>query len=128
MSGSPDACTIRSAAIADAPAIAAVLYANADDSSLFQQSEVRIRADIPKFLVAADLEGRVLGCIELNEIAGTIELLAVAVSPDAQRRNIGTALVRAAIARARECRPRIVWLGTKKASWFARLGFVPMSR
>ncbi|WP_441250318.1 GNAT family N-acetyltransferase [Kitasatospora sp. McL0602] len=71
----------------------------------------RRRADEAELLVAADADGRVLGCVtfatggtEWADIAqpheGEIRMLAVASA--AQGRGVGEALVRAAMARSRE--------------------------
>ena len=120
---------IRSAAHSDVDAIAAILRANRRDPSLFQVPREQIRRTVSDFVVAADERGVVIGCTALYGRDGDWgEVFAVAVDPAAHGRGVGTALVRAAVKRAREAGLPRVWLGTAKPAYFARLGFRPMSR
>jgi amino-acid N-acetyltransferase len=119
---------IRRAVTGDVAAIEAVLRANADDPSLFQQSASQIRRTLGDFLVIED-EGSILGCAALcrhSDILG--EILAVAVHPGAQGAGVGSTLVRAAIELAGRSGLRRIWLGTARPAYFARFGFRPISR
>jgi amino-acid N-acetyltransferase len=117
---------IRAATADDIDAIRATLAANAGDSSLFQQSTRRIRKDLGDFVVALD-GADIVGCAALHEHApGNVEILAVAVAPTAQGRGIGSALMRACRDRAGSA--ALVWLATAKPDYFARFGFVAISR
>jgi amino-acid N-acetyltransferase len=70
----------------------------------------------------------IVGCAALKVIRDHGEILAVAVSPAAHGHGIGGALMRACIDRAATHGVRVVWLATAKPSYFARFGFVRMSK
>ena len=120
------ASSFRPAAPDDVTAIRAILVANAAETSLFQQSERRIRKTLGDFILAVDGD-RVLGCAAVQWHRPTnAEILAVAVAPEAHGRGIGGALMRECIARAQAT--RCLWLATQKPDYFARFGFAPMSK
>ena len=120
---------IRPAADTDIDAIQAILRANRSDPSLFQQPREQICRTLADFLVAADERGHVIGCTALRrDDAAWGEILAVAVDPAVHGRGVGSALVRAAVQRARESGVCRIWLGSAKPAYFARLGFRPISR
>ena len=119
--------TITPAHWEDLPAIVEVLRANRADPSLFQQPPAQIDRFLREFLVARG-DG-VVGCIQVHRHpGGSVEILAVAVRPEAQGRGVGKALMDAALQRAETLEPERVWLGTAKPAYFARHGFQPMSR
>jgi N-acetylglutamate synthase-like GNAT family acetyltransferase len=113
---------MRDATIEDAESIHALLSANADDASLFQQPLEQVRRTIDDFLIADDV-----ACAAVHVAHGTAEILAVAVRPDAQGKGAGKAIMSAAIERARSRAP-FVWLATAKPMYFARFGFTPMTK
>ena len=79
------------------------------------------------FVVESD--ARIVGCAALHVASGTVEILAVAVRPDAQGKGIGKALMSAALDRAKTRSPGAwVWLATAKPMYFTRFGFAPMSK
>jgi len=119
--------TVRSAEAADVDAIHATLVANAGDTSLFQQPPRRIHTNLGDFVVAVR-DHDVVGCAALHVSRDHAEILAVAVSPTAHGHGIGGALMRACIERASTRGARVVWLATGKPSYFARFGFVRMSK
>jgi amino-acid N-acetyltransferase len=120
---------IRPAGHGDVDAIAAILRANRRDPSLFQVPRGQLRRTVSDFVVAASERGDVIGCTALYGRDGDWgEIFAVAVDPAVHGRGVGSALVRAAVERAREAGLPRVWLGTAKPAYFARLGFRPISR
>jgi N-acetylglutamate synthase-like GNAT family acetyltransferase len=73
---------VRDAKVADVVAIVAVLEANRGDTSLFQQSEKKVRSKLGDFVVATDDAGAVCGCAALRwHKKDNAEILAVAVLP-----------------------------------------------
>ena len=122
----PAVTRIRAASDDDVPAIRSILAANRGDPSLFQQSDAQIRRTLADFLVAGD---PIVGCAAVHSYGnGAAEILAVAVDPAAHGRGIGSALMAAAIAEATRRGGDPIWLATAKPAYFARFGFVPVSR
>ncbi len=122
--------TITPACTQDLNSIFDTMRANRHDPSLFQQSRAKLARQLDEFLVARSSEGSgILGSLQVHRHpGGSVEILAVAVRPDRHGQGVGSALMRAAIVRARELVTSPVWLGTAKPGYFARLGFVEMSR
>ena len=121
---------IRSADDSDVRAILNVLDANRADRSLFQQPEHQVRKTLGDFIVATGDADVVAGCAALRwHTSENAEILAVAVSPEAQGKGVGSLLMRACISRANEGQTApLVWLATAKPDYFARFGFRPVSR
>ena len=129
----PSACleniVIRAASTADIEAILAVLSANLSDPSLFQRTHADIVAALSEYLVATCQPSEIIGCAALHRYYdGSAELHSVAVLPQWQGRHIGQQLVTQAKQQAAENAIPKLWLGTMKPAYFARFGFVPMSR
>jgi len=118
---------VQQADAGDVDAIGAVLRANAADTSLFQQPARRVHGSVAEFLVARE-GGRIVGCAEVHHVGDHAEILAVAVSPTAHGKGVGGELVRACVERARREGAGVVWLATAKPAYFARFGFVRMSK
>ncbi len=119
---------VSPALASDLPDIVATLAANHADPSLFQQPVWQVARDLGEFQVAREGE-RTLGCIQVHRHPGdSVEILAVAVRPEAHGAGVGTRLMAAAVARARAQGPALIWLGTAKPGYFARHGFRQMSR
>jgi len=119
---------VRTATEADVEAIRGALVANAGDTSLFQQSERRIRRNLGDFVVVSDTD-RLVGCAAVHRhTPANAEILAVAVDPAAQGRGVGTILMQACITRATDAGATFLWLATQKPDYFARYGFVRMSK
>ncbi len=115
----------------DLDSIVDTMRANQHDPSLFQQPRAMLASHLDEFLVARrTAEGpEVLGSLQVHmHPGGSIEILAVSVRPDVHGQGVGSALMRAAIVRARELADTRIWLGTAKPGYFGRLGFVRMSR
>lgn len=118
---------VRAAAADDAERIHATLRANAADPSLFQQPLRRVRENLREFVVAEDA-GHVVGCAQLHRSREHLEILAVAVAPEAHGRGVGGALMRACVDRATTAGAQVLWLATAKPAYFARFGFVPITK
>lgn len=124
-----DEIIVRAAVPADVEAIVAVLRANLADPSLFQRSAAEITAQLPEYMIAVERTGAIVGCAALHCYPDqSAELHSVAVLPNRQGLRIGERLVHAGLQRAAQCDVAKVWLGTMKPGFFARFGFVPMSR
>jgi len=113
---------MRDATVEDAETIHALLAANAGDPSLFQQPLEQVRKTIGDFIIEDDV-----ACAAIHVAHGTAEILAVAVRPDMQGKGAGKAIMKAAVERASSRAP-FVWLATAKPMYFARFGFVPMTK
>ena len=115
--------TIEQAQTAHAPAIAAVLAANANEPSLFQRDASDVRRRLADFIVARDGVD-IVGCSAIHfHSARSAEVLSVAVHPARHGGGIGAALVREALAVAHARGADRVWLGTRKPDYFSRFGF-----
>ena len=111
----------------DAESIAALLERNRSVETLLLQPVELVRAHIDEFVVVRNAAG-LCGCAQLRRHrAEIVELMAVAVDPTEHGRGIGSACVRACIARAVASEASLIWLATTSPEFFARLGFVPIS-
>jgi amino-acid N-acetyltransferase len=120
---------VRPARPADVPRIVSLLEANRADSSLFVRSAADVFAHLPDFLVAQDEEERLRGCAALHRhTTEWAELLSVAVDPSYHAQGLGMLLVSGCLERACEAGVSAVFLATTKPSYFARLGFEPITK
>lgn len=121
---------VRSAADEDVRGILDVLEANRANRSLFQQPEHQVQKTLGDFVVATGEAETIVGCASLHwHTPENAEILAVAVSPDAQGKGVGRRLLETCISRARDGNAApLLWLATTKPDYFARFGFRPMSR
>jgi putative acetyltransferase len=128
---------IRPETAADTPAVRRVV-ARAFGSDVEVDLVDRIRASpvyVPEMALVAAVGGAVVGHVmisgaTLRHEAGDrpiVMLSPLAVDPDHQRRGVGSALVRAAVAVAdRRGEPLVVLEGNP--AWYSRLGFEPAAR
>jgi amino-acid N-acetyltransferase len=71
----------------DAPAIAALNNLYAADGLTLPRTPAFVAARIESYRVARDAEGRVVGCVAVDEYAPSLaELVSLAVAPEAQGR------------------------------------------
>ncbi|RMD78923.1 MAG: N-acetyltransferase [Gammaproteobacteria bacterium] len=129
---------IRQETPADAEAIDVVHRAafGGEAESRLAAALRRSEAYVPELSLVAEVEGRVTGFLMLFKAAlereggETLPLLALAplaVVPSQSHRGVGSALVRAALARAERLgHPAVVVVG--HPDYFARFGFEPASR
>jgi amino-acid N-acetyltransferase len=96
--------SVRRAQVRDAKAISALIDLYVPDGTLLPRTPEFIAERIIDFLVA-DVGGRVVGCVHLDEYSPSlVEVRSLAVDPAHQGRGIGISLVKAAedLARIRE--------------------------
>lgn len=110
----------------DPEPIAALLERNRAVASLLLQPAALVAAHIEEFFVVRSAAG-LCGCAQLRRHRPTIvEIMAVAVDPAHHGRGIGSACVRACLARATAQNVALIWLATNSPAFFAKLGFVPI--
>ena len=81
----------------DIPAIAALNNMYAPDGLTLHRSEAFVTSHLQDYQVLRDDDGGVLGCVALDEYSPSlVELVSLAVSPDAHGRGIGRQLIVAA--------------------------------
>lgn len=120
------AIVVEQARPEDAEAIAALLERNRDVESLLLQPVELVCAHIDEFSLVRGATG-LRGCAQLRRHRPTVcEIMSVAVEPDEHGRGIGSACVRACVARALAQRATLIWLATSSPQFFAKLGFEPI--
>jgi N-acetylglutamate synthase-like GNAT family acetyltransferase len=121
--------SIRSARPEDVLEILRLFHENRADVSLFQQDERQIRRNLSDFTLAEKREASLAGCVSLHwhspEIA---EILGLAVDPECQGRGVGSILTRQCVEESLSRNVRTLWLTTRKPGFFARLGFLEISK
>lgn len=114
---------LRSAGVADAKAMHALIATNVEEGHLLPRSleEVRLRA--PRFVVAT--QGRkVVGCAELAPLSPRLaEVRSLAVHASARHQRIGTQLVTELRRRAQAAGYDQLCVMTHAPEYFANLGF-----
>jgi amino-acid N-acetyltransferase len=114
---------VRAARETDIGPMKALIDRYAADDRMLERSDRFLRANLADFIVADD-EGTFLGCGALARLTPDLaELRSLAVAPDAGRRGVGKAIVRACIERARERGLRRVFALTLVPDFFSRCGF-----
>lgn len=119
---------IRPAETGDVRAIRALVDSFAGDGPrMLRKSMVTLYEDVQEFVVAVDgtSGGEVLGCGALHVLWEDLaEVRTVAVAPGTQRNGIGSAVLVALLARARNLGVKRVFCLTFATEFFARHGFV----
>jgi amino-acid N-acetyltransferase len=116
---------VRPARTADVPAIASLVAQYAGDGPrLLRKATVQLYEDVQEFVVAVDESDEVVGCGALHVLwADLAEVRTVAVSPDAVRSGIGSAVLRELLGRARTLGIGRVFCLTFATDFFAAHGF-----
>ena len=123
---------IRKACFSDGSAIFRRIKAHPNELVPRPISDIMLNID--RFLVA-DVDGEIVGTAswavlpELDTAKNpSIEIQSVSVREDMQKHNLGRRLVEAAIARVAEFKPDQIIVLTFTPPFFAKLGFVPVSK
>jgi amino-acid N-acetyltransferase len=114
---------VRRARTTDVQAIKKLVDEYAGDHILLDKDLVTLYEDVQEFWVA-ELDGWLVGCGALHVLWEDIgELRTVAVHPKAQGRGIGSAIVAALVAAARDLGLQRLFVLTFETGFFARHGF-----
>ena len=123
---------IRKACFTDGPAIFRRIKSHPNELVPRPISDIMLNID--RFLVA-ELAGEIVGTAswavlpELdNSKSPSIEIQSVSVREDLQKSGLGRQLVEAALARVAEFKPDQIIVLTFTPPFFAKLGFVPVSK
>ncbi len=120
-----DAVRTRHATTKDAMAIRTLIDAYVSDGTLLPRTEDFIAMNAHNFIVAQE-NGRVIGCVHLDEYAPSLsELRSLAVSHDGQGRGVGRALVVATEALARQRGIATLFAVSNDEAFFRLFGFEP---
>ena len=107
----------------DAHAISALIDLYVADGTLLPRTPSFIVAQAEHFLVA-EQNGRLLGCVHLDEYAPSLsELRSLAVDAEARGRGVGRALVHATEALARQRGSATLFAVSNDEAFFNRFGF-----
>ena len=119
------AYAIRPATSSDAARIVRLIHLNVPSGELLPRNEEFVASHATHFLVASE-EGRLLGCVHLDEYAPSLaEIRSLAVVPEAQGRGVGVALV-AALERLATARGyHTLFAVSNNEEFFRRRGYVP---
>lgn len=114
---------VRSAKIADAKTISALINSYAEHDRMLFRPLVEIYENLQMFLVA-EVQGLVVGCCALEIVWSDLaEIKSLAVAPGQQGKGIGRALVTGALAESQRLGvPRLFAL-TLEPEFFKKVGF-----
>jgi len=116
--------TIRRAVISDVPRIHALVNEYAREQLMLPRPLGELYENNRDFFVALDDEGDVAGCGALHVVWGDLaEIKCLAVAKTHQKEGLGTALVRALVAEAKELGLPKVFCLTYQGEFFKGLGF-----
>ena len=117
--------TVRRARVSDAAAVASLIQRYVPDGTLLPRPPEFIAERAIDFLVAT-LDGRVVGCVHLEEYSPSLaEVRSLAVDPAHQRRGVGAALVAAVERLAREREYATVFAVSNTGAFFRSRGYAP---
>lgn len=112
----------------DAPSIAALNNRYAPDGLTLPRTPAFVAAHIDGYRVARDATGALVGCVALDEYAPSlVELVSLAVAPEAQGRGLGRRLIAAAERLARQRGFETLFAVSLADTLFTRAGFRPSS-
>jgi amino-acid N-acetyltransferase len=120
----PDASrTVRRALPADVDAIVALIDSNVPSGELLPRTPEFVLGHLEHFLVAGP-PGEIVGCVHLDEYAPSLaEVRSLAVSPAAQGKGIGVALVEGLERLARVRGYTTVFAVSNSGEFFRRRGY-----
>ena len=123
-SDAPPRFAVRRATTADAAAIVARIELNVPSGELLPRSADFVQLHADHFLVATEREGRVIGCVHLDEYAPSLaEVRSLAVVPEAQGLGAGAGLGDALERLARVRGYATVFAVSNSGEFFRRLGY-----
>jgi amino-acid N-acetyltransferase len=115
---------VRRARLADAPEIQRLITHFAAQDEMLHRSLGEVYENLRDFYVAAEPDGRVVGCGALHICWSHLaEVKSLAVDQAAQGRGVGRMIVEACLAEARELGLRQVFALTYRPGFFERCGF-----
>ena len=115
---------IRPARVGDVPAILELIRTFADRKLMIRRSQGELYESIREFLVAADGDGRVIGCAALHVFWEDLaELKCLAVSETTQGQGVGRRLVDACWDAARELEIKTVFTLTYVPGFFEKCDY-----
>ena len=116
---------LRKAQIADVKEIQKLLAVYASKGDMLSRSLSELYESLRDFYVEVGDDGRLLGASALHIVWEDLaEVRSVAVAEETGRKGVGSALVNACIAEARELGLKRVFCLTYKPEFFGKLGFV----
>lgn len=123
---SPDAVRVEHAEDRDIAAIAALNNLYAPDGLTLPRSEAFVAQHLADYQVVRGGAGEVLGCVALDEYSPSlVELVSLAVAPEAQGRGLGRRLISAAEELARQRGHRELFAVSLAERLFLHMGFEP---
>ena len=114
---------VRHAHAHDAAAIRALIDLYVGDGTLLPRTDTFIAAHVEHFLVAEE-DGHLVGCVHLDEYAPSLaELRSLAVATSQKGKGIGSALVQATEALARQRGYATLFAVSNDEAYFNKFGF-----
>jgi len=127
--GGRGAVQIRPAQPDDADSIHALLLPHVRSGIVLPRPTTEIRAHASQFLVAVSTAGALLGCVAWRPYeSDLLEIRSLAVDQPRAGQGIGTLLVTAAMAAARQRGAREVFALSMRPHLFLRLGFIQVEK
>ena len=115
---------VRKARIDDVPHIQQLVNSFADEGQMLHRPLSEIYENLRDYFVAT-CDGKLVGCCALHiNWEDLVEIKALAVSKDWQRKGVGTKLVRECMREAESLGLPTIFALTLKPEFFARLGFI----
>jgi amino-acid N-acetyltransferase len=115
---------VRAAVLADVAGMETLMAPFVATGDLLPRTNYDLCRHIKEYLVAEDADGAIVGTASLKVYSTELaEIAGLAVRDDQQGRGVGRALVESLIADARALGLAQVFGLTRKAEFFARLGF-----
>ena len=120
---------IRSARVSDAPAICELVNYYAERGCMLHRSLESVYEALREFHVAEDEKANIVGCVALDVFwADLAEIKSLAVAPAWRGRGVGSRLMHAALADAKNLGLRKVFALTYEKEFFAKHGFEIVER
>lgn len=118
------AIRLRTAMSSDVDAIHALVETHQDEGHLLPRPRTEIEARVGRFVVAADADGRLVGCAELAPLSSAVaEVRSLVVHADARHDGVGRRLVDELVRRAGALGFDRLCAFTHGPGYFMRLGF-----